>query len=57
MKKKIGKMQDFFGKVTQKSTVSRCNFQTHQAYDFNIQLLTLPFFKNDDCVIFGKMVS
>jgi len=51
-------MQDFSGKITQKITVSRCNFQKHKNYDFNIQHLTRTFpNKNDNCVIFGKMMS
>jgi len=43
----------FFDKIT----VFRCNFQIHEKYDFNILHFTHLFKKNDNCIIFEKMVS
>jgi len=44
-KRRFMKCRIFFETITQKSTVSRCNFQIHEKYDFNIQHLTHLFLK------------
>jgi len=52
MKKEIGTMQDFLGKLDKKSTISRCNFKINKKILFQNSTFCTPFFK-----IFETMIS
>jgi len=48
----------FLAKINKKKPDFHVKFsKTHKKYHFNIQQLTHFSKKNDNCVIFGKMVS